>query len=482
MSDPEEVPQLSAEAKAFLDGHAQTGEPSADALERGRLRLVSAPLEAAARPAKRRSTLFPPEVMAAAAVVTLLLGAQALYLVLRAPIAAEPVAEMTPVEPKAAENKPAEVIEPMNDGAELDAVAEAWRTGDFEGAARLASQACHSAGCAPLDAQLPKMLGLVQSIGALSAAQRDELAAFDEALTGSRDSALRRQLDALRPAPPLSAASKQAKRLFEEARTEKEAKHFERAALRLEKCIKLDPSWHPCYRMLGSVYASIAGRDQSALAMEKARRAYENFLEVAPPGDDYVPKVKVILEAARGYDAPPSSAAIPLTLSVDGTVKLPLPRAVSRLSVGDDNVIDAKMLDANTVKVEGMRRGKTTVMVWYVDGSRVTLEVEVKVSERRVERVGELFADANKALAAKDFVLVSAYSKQVLELEPGHRGAQNLLGELRIQARVAYLRGYQLREASPSEAITWFELAVMLTPAEDETHQKALSRIRELKK
>jgi hypothetical protein len=31
--------------------------------------------------------------------------------------------------------------------------------------------------------------------------------------------------------------------------------------------------------------------------MEKARRYYERFLELAPPDDDAVPKVRAILEA-----------------------------------------------------------------------------------------------------------------------------------------------------------------------------------------
>ena len=69
--------------------------------------------------------------------------------------------------------------------------------------------------------------------------------------------------------------------------------------MRLDKCVKTAPQYHPCYRLLGSVYASIATRDQSASDMEKARKYYERFLEVAPPDDDYVPKVKAILEAAK---------------------------------------------------------------------------------------------------------------------------------------------------------------------------------------
>lgn len=99
--------------------------------------------------------------------------------------------------------------------------------------------------------------------------------------------------------PVANAKTVEAEALFKEATDEKKAKNYERAVMRLEKCIKISPSHHPCYRLLGSVYASIATRDQSASDMEKARKFYERFVEVAPPDDDYVPKVKAILDAAK---------------------------------------------------------------------------------------------------------------------------------------------------------------------------------------
>lgn len=99
--------------------------------------------------------------------------------------------------------------------------------------------------------------------------------------------------------PAANAKTAEAEALFKEASDEKKAKNYERAVVRLEKCIKISPTYHPCYRLLGSVFASIATRDQSAGDMEKARKYYERFLDVAPPDDDYVPKVKAILDAAK---------------------------------------------------------------------------------------------------------------------------------------------------------------------------------------
>lgn len=95
---------------------------------------------------------------------------------------------------------------------------------------------------------------------------------------------------------PKGAAEAQA--LLDEATGFSKSKNYESAALRLERCIKVAPMFHPCYRMLGSTYARLAARDGSQADMEKARKYYERFIEVAPPDDEYVPKVRQILEAA----------------------------------------------------------------------------------------------------------------------------------------------------------------------------------------
>ena len=97
----------------------------------------------------------------------------------------------------------------------------------------------------------------------------------------------------------VDAKTVEAEGLFKDANDEKKAKNYERAVQKLEKCIKVAPAYHPCYRLLGSVHAFIAGRDGSASDNDKAKKYYERFLEVAPPDDDYVPKVKAILEAAK---------------------------------------------------------------------------------------------------------------------------------------------------------------------------------------
>ncbi|MFT3709777.1 MAG: serine/threonine-protein kinase [Archangium sp.] len=84
-------------------------------------------------------------------------------------------------------------------------------------------------------------------------------------------------------------------KLFNDGNTERIARNYEAAAIRGEKCVKLDPEYFPCYRLLGSVYAAIGARDQSSADLNKARAYYGKYIEFAPAGDEYVPKVKAIL-------------------------------------------------------------------------------------------------------------------------------------------------------------------------------------------
>lgn len=101
--------------------------------------------------------------------------------------------------------------------------------------------------------------------------------------------------------PPKVESPKQseAQALYDEAYSYFKTKSYEGAASRLERCIKVAPSFHPCYKLLGSTYARIASRDSSASDREKARKYYERFVEVAPPDDPDVPKVRQILEQAQ---------------------------------------------------------------------------------------------------------------------------------------------------------------------------------------
>ena len=643
MSDIDEGGELSPEANAFLARHQKTGEPSKAALERVQHKLT-APSVAATHskvlPLRRKRALLPPEVMAAAAVVTLLLGGQLVYLMFRE----QPIAALPP-----------EVA--TKGTSEVQAIAAAWNAGDFAQVQRLASRACASDECRPLAAQLNKMLERVKRVESLSIEEHEELLQFDLKLAAGKDTALSHQLNALPGGLQLPPAEQLVlgEKLFNEAWAEKKAQNFERALVQLEKCVKTAPAYFQCYRLLGSVYASIAMRDQSAPDIERARQMYEKFLELAPPDDAYVPKVTAILEVGRGGGDAPEASPVDLLLRV-GQSKVITIAGIERVAVGDPSTVDIKTLgndqlevigvepgrttllvwkksgerysqlievrgkdgtapppeeptaeleddevetvvgngtsltlqigaqrlisfgpqtsrvavgdpriagismDGSQVRLKGLHEGTTTVLAWLSSGQRksITLSVvgvgpsrdeaiessEVSVTvlvggqgtvtfgslvvrmavgdpaiadvstagkklqlkgmhvgqttvlawlasgERRSvmvnvvaanrENVSPLFQKAAQARDSGDWTGAVALARQVLQNDPNHPGALELLEQAHLKAREAYLRGYQLHEDSPAEAREQFRYAMSLLLPEDETYQKAKSRLTEL--
>lgn len=100
----------------------------------------------------------------------------------------------------------------------------------------------------------------------------------------------------------------------------------------------------------------------------------------------------------------------------------------------------------------------------------------------RTQLVSKLFVKASQAKTTGNWPRAIELARKVQQADSGHVGAQALINEGRSQARDAYLRGYQLKETSPDEAIKLFKDVMSMTPADDETHQKAKSRINELQK
>lgn len=483
MSDHDEVPDLSPEAKQFLERHERTGEPTAAGLARGQQRVAALAQGAAPARLRKRRPLVPPEVTAAAAVVAIVLGVQVLYLALRAePVevvsSPAPVPAPVPLESKVA-------LPQVAPPADLDtkALVGAWRSGDLEGANRLASRDCSSETCRPLASDVLRAVDLARRLDTLTPGELDELGLLDAKLADGPSTSLgrlvaKRQIGVGGSRPLSPAARAEAEQLYAEARDEHRAKNYERAAMRVEKCIKIAPSYHPCYRMLGSVYASIAARDQSAADMEKARRYYERFLEVAPPDDEYVPKVQAILDQARDTSVREAVAQAQLAITVGGTEELTLPQDISRLAVGDPSVADISVEGQRTVRVVGVNPGKTTLLVWLSNGARESRLIDVQPARRAPP--SNLFAEAERAKAAGNWVRAVELARRVLLSEQNHGGALRLLLEARYRSRDAYLRGYQLRETDPGEAIKLFKYVVSITAADDEWHQKAKARVAEL--
>ncbi|MFZ5445645.1 MAG: FHA domain-containing protein [Myxococcota bacterium] len=100
----------------------------------------------------------------------------------------------------------------------------------------------------------------------------------------------------------------------------------------------------------------------------------------------------------------------------------------------------------------------------------------------RTQLVSKLFVKASQAKTTGNWSRAIEYARRVLQADPGHVGAQALVSDARKQAYDVYMRGYQLRESSPDEAIALFKEVMNMTPPDDENHQKAKSRINELQK
>lgn len=98
----------------------------------------------------------------------------------------------------------------------------------------------------------------------------------------------------------------------------------------------------------------------------------------------------------------------------------------------------------------------------------------------RTQLVSKLFVKASQSKTTGNWSRAIEYARKVLQADPAHVGAQALVNEARNQAREVYLRGYQLKESSPDEAIRLFKDVMNMTPPDDDNHQKAKSRIAEL--
>jgi serine/threonine protein kinase/Flp pilus assembly protein TadD len=86
--------------------------------------------------------------------------------------------------------------------------------------------------------------------------------------------------------------------LVADARGAMKARDFERAIWLLNRCTQLAPQLPDCHLLLGSAWAHVGGRDLDQTSMERARRSYERFLQLAPPNNPAALKVRRMLEQA----------------------------------------------------------------------------------------------------------------------------------------------------------------------------------------
>ncbi len=91
------------------------------------------------------------------------------------------------------------------------------------------------------------------------------------------------------------------------------------------------------------------------------------------------------------------------------------------------------------------------------------------------------YLKATSAKSKGDWGQAVEYAKKVLSADPGHTGAQAIASEARGQSKELYLRGYQLRESNPDEAIGFFKQVMQMTVKGDEYYEKAKTQLDKLK-
>ncbi len=153
---------------------------------------------------------------------------------------------------------------------------------------------------------------------------------------------------------------------------------FERAISLNEQCLKLEPTHLTCTRGLAAAWASLSARDARSDARDKARALYQRYLELAPPDDAYVPKVRAILAQDGAEASAPSSQQERLSLKKGTSLELELPAEVQRVAVGSEHTVGVSQAGPQRLTVTARQRGRTTVLAWLAGGERRAWIVEVR--------------------------------------------------------------------------------------------------------
>ncbi|MBL8921273.1 MAG: serine/threonine protein kinase [Myxococcaceae bacterium] len=107
--------------------------------------------------------------------------------------------------------------------------------------------------------------------------------------------------NATRPTSTNARAETEASRLLEESKEAKKEKRYGTAIQLLKRCLDLEPNNSDCIVGLASVHAQKGGEEQNPFDNERARLLYQRFLQVAPPDDKRIPRVREILAGHSRY-------------------------------------------------------------------------------------------------------------------------------------------------------------------------------------
>lgn len=219
---------------------------------------------------------------------------------------------------------------------------------------------------------------------------------------------------------------------------------------------------------LGVLDLKLSGGEDSAVSKLIMGRKYALVAAPLTPG--------ALSKAKAPAAEEPLEAATELRVAVGGSTELTV-RGMARIAIGDPNIADVATIGGNKLRITGAAEGNTTLMVWTTEGGRNSMLIRVGPANVSVQK---LFDQASRARASESWQRAFALAELVLKRDPTHAGARLIIDEARTRSRELYLRGYQLRETRPDEALRLFKDVLAMTPPDDETHQKAQSLVDEL--
>lgn len=130
------------------------------------------------------------------------------------------------------------------------------------------------------------------------------------------------------------------------------------------------------------------------------------------------------------------------------------------------------VLEAKTARLESLSDGDLVTM-FKLDrelaggtSSQTSQPLRARLAER-------YFLKASSAKTTGSWVKAIEYAGLALDADPQHAGAKAIVAEGRSKSSDLYLRGYQLRETDPVEAVKLFREVLAMTPPDDQNHIKA---------
>lgn len=176
----------------------------------------------------------------------------------------------------------------------------------------------------------------------------------------------------------------------------------------------------------------------------------------------------------------------------------PWDQAVDRFRDGDlqgavamANACSAKSPQCKTLMAEMTDFGNLYKKLEDLDAKGLSrlLDLDKKITNGRGSNLAAkagtraaniFFKTASAAKAAGQWGRAMENAQRALQADKNHAGANNIVTEMRSKAKELYLQAYAIKDTDPEDAVPKFREVMTMTPADDETHQKAKGWVEKL--